>query len=60
MQWNISLFHYRNYGDDFGRVLVGIQQNRGSKCEGMNRFLEDLGYTYVEETTNPAYEKFLR
>ncbi len=60
MKWNISLFHYRNYGDDFGRVLVGIQQNHGKECEGMNKFLQDLGYHYIEETDNPAYAKFLR
>lgn len=60
MKWNISLFHYRNYGDDFGRVLVGIQQNHGTKCEGMNKFLQELGYQYIEETQNPAYSKFLR
>ncbi|KAK1744438.1 threonine ammonia-lyase [Skeletonema marinoi] len=60
MKWNISLFHYRNYGDDFGRCLVGIQQNHGMKCEGMNQFLKDLGYEYVEETNNSAYTKFLR
>jgi threonine dehydratase len=60
MKWNISLFHYRNYGDDFGRCLVGIQQNHGAKCEGMNKFLEDLGYEYIEETNNSAYVKFLR
>lgn len=60
MKWNISLFHYRNYGDDFGRVLVGIQQNKGRECEGMNNFLEELGYKYIEETNNPAYLKFLR
>lgn len=60
MKWNISLFHYRNYGDDFGRCLVGIQQNHGVQCEGMNQFLKDLGYEYVEETKNSAYTKFLR
>jgi threonine dehydratase len=60
MKWNISLFHYRNYGDDFGRVLVGIQQNKGLECEGMNKFLKELGYKYIEETDNPAYSKFLR
>jgi threonine dehydratase len=60
MKWNISLFHYRNYGDDFGRVLVGIQQTQGEHCEGMNRFLQELGYQYIEETNNPAYNKFLR
>lgn len=60
MKWNISLFHYRNYGDDFGRVLVGIQQNKGRECEGMNIFLEELGYKYIEETNNPAFLKFLR
>ena len=60
MKWNISLFHYRNYGDDFGRVLVGIQQNKGLECEGMTKFLKELGYKYIEETDNPAYSKFLR
>jgi len=60
MKWNVSLFHYRNYGDDFGRVLVGIQQTQGDHCEGMNRFLQELGYQYIEETDNPAYAKFLR
>ena len=60
MKWNISLFHYRNYGDDFGRCLVGIQQNHGVACEGMNKFLKELGYEYVEETNNSAYTKFLR
>ena len=60
MKWNISLFHYRNYGDDFGRVLVGIQQTQSDHCEGMNVFLRELGYHYIEETHNPAYTKFLR
>ncbi|MGL4408014.1 threonine ammonia-lyase, biosynthetic [Zoogloea sp.] len=56
--WNISLFHYRNHGADFGRVLVGMQvppEDRGAFQE----FLERLGYEYVEETQNPAYRMFL-
>ena len=56
--WNISLFHYRNHGSDFGRVLVGMQvpeQERGEFCE----FLEKLGYEYWDETENPAYQRFL-
>lgn len=57
--WNVSLFHYRNHGDDFGRVLVGIQVPE--KCDGsLLKFLEKLGYSYKEETNNPAYKKFLR
>jgi len=58
-KWNISLFHYRNHGSDFGRVLVGIQvpsQQRDDFC----RFLNQLGYEYEEETYNPAYQRFLR
>ncbi len=57
--WNISLFHYRNHGADFGRVLVGIQVPP-SEREDFSRFLEGLGYGYQEETGNPAYELFLR
>ncbi len=58
-KWNISLFHYRNHGSDFGRVLVGIQvppQERNEFCE----FLNKLGYEYKDETDNPAYQRFLR
>ena len=57
--WNISLFHYRNHGSDFGRVLIGMQvppDDRDQFCQ----FLEDLGYEYFEETDNPAYQSFLR
>ncbi len=56
--WNISLFHYRNHGSDFGRVLVGIQvppAERAQFCE----FLTNLGYDYWDETDNPAYQRFL-
>ncbi len=56
--WNISLFHYRNQGADYGRVLVGIQVPDSDK-DKFNAFLKDLGYVYVDETQNPAYRLFL-
>src|SRR6266496_2024174 len=56
--WNISLFHYRNHGADYGRVLVGMQVPPSDKAE-FQRFLGRLGYPYVEETANPAYRMFL-
>lgn len=59
MSWNVSLFHYRNHGDDFGRVLVGIQVP-GTCEDRVPAFLNNLGYSYVEETYNPAYRYFLR
>ena len=57
--WNISLFHYRNHGSDFGRVLVGIQVPETERQE-LDQLLEKLGYDYQEETDNPAYQHFLR
>lgn len=57
--WNISLFHYRNHGSDFGRVLVGMQVPRNER-DKFNQFLEDLGYEYWNETENPAYQSFLK
>ncbi len=57
--WNISLFHYRNHGSDFGRVLTGIQVP-AAEHEKFTQFLEDLGYEYWDETNNPAYQSFLR
>jgi threonine dehydratase len=57
-RWNISLFHYRNHGSDYGRVLVGIQVPRGSRTE-FRKFLDDLGYLYWEETDCRAYNLFL-
>ena len=59
IEWNVSLFHYRNHGDDFGRVLVGIQVPENAD-EGLVRFLDTLGYQYEEETDNPIYHRFLR
>jgi threonine dehydratase len=56
--WNISLFHYRNHGADYGRVLVGIQVPRGETRE-FKSFLKQLGYPYADETGNPAYRLFL-
>ncbi|WP_020557981.1 threonine ammonia-lyase, biosynthetic [Thiofilum flexile] len=56
--WNISLFHYRNHGSDFGRVLVGIQVPKQDQVE-FQAFLANLGYDYWDETNNPAYHAFL-
>ena len=56
--WNISLFHYRNHGADYGRVLVGMQVPPSDKA-AFRSFLDRLGYAYVEETRNPAYRMFL-
>jgi threonine dehydratase len=57
-RWNISLFHYRSHGADFGRVLVGMQVPSKDK-RAFQQFLDALGYEYVEETRNPAYKLFL-
>lgn len=56
--WNISLFHYRNHGADFGRVLVGMQVPPDEKNE-FSTFLDKLGYRYWDESGNPAYKLFL-
>jgi threonine dehydratase len=56
--WNISLFHYRNHGADYGRVLVGMQVPPSDKA-ALPAFLDRLGYDYVDETANPAYQLFL-
>ena len=56
--WNISLFHYRNHGSDYGRVLMGIQVPPGEHG-AFQEFLERVGYEYVDETRNPAYRLFL-
>jgi threonine dehydratase len=56
--WNISLFHYRNQGADYGRVLVGIQVPP-EEMRVFQRFLDELGYPCAEETRNPAYRLFL-
>ncbi|KAI7237123.1 Threonine dehydratase [Hortaea werneckii] len=57
--FNISLFHYRNYGGDVGKVLAGIQCPPGEEA-GLEKFLHDIGYGYKEETDNETYKKFMR
>jgi threonine dehydratase len=56
--WNISLFHYRTQGDDFGRVLVGLEIPAEQESQ-LQLFLDNLGYRFVEETDNSAYQLFL-
>ena len=56
--WNISLFHYRNHGADFGRVLAGMQVPPADRA-GFAEFLHQLGHEYTDETNNPAYRLFL-
>jgi threonine dehydratase len=55
--WNISLFHYRNHGAAYGRVLVGVQLD-GKDQKAFEKFMRELGYTYHDETDNPAYKLF--
>jgi threonine dehydratase len=57
--WNISLFHYRNHGAAYGRVLVGMQVPPPDRRR-LESFLKELGYPYTEETANPVYSLFLR
>ena len=57
--WNISLFHYRNQGADYGRILVGMQVPAGDAA-AFDAFLHALDYPWVEETGNPAYRMFLQ
>ena len=57
-EWNISLFHYRNQGADYGQILIGIQVPPGSK-KAFKAFLEEVGYPHWNESDNPAYKLFL-
>lgn len=56
--WNITLFHYRNHGADYGRVLTGLQVPLGDRPR-LYESLDSLGYFYEDETNNPAYRLFL-
>ncbi|HEU4617004.1 MAG TPA: threonine ammonia-lyase, biosynthetic [Gammaproteobacteria bacterium] len=57
-RWNISLFHYRNHGSDYGRVLAGVQVPPAERAQFAGH-LATLGYAYCDETANPAYRLFL-
>ena len=57
--WNVTLFHYRNHGADFGRVLVGLQVPPAEMTQ-LQSFLDTLGYVYHPETDNEVYKQFLR
>jgi threonine dehydratase len=56
--WNISLFHYRNHGAAYGRVLAGVQVPELER-DAFQSFIKELGYQCWEETDNPAYQLFL-
>jgi len=58
-EWNISLFHYRNHGAAYGRVLVGVQVPSEQHAD-FESYLESLGYPFVNEHDNPGYQLFLR
>jgi len=58
-RWNISLFHYRNHGSNYGRILMGFQVERGD-LNAFKGFLKSLGIPYWNETENEAYDLFLR
>ena len=56
--WNISMFHYRNHGAAYGRVLLGIQVPEPER-DRFAEFLQEIAYTYIEESGNPAYKLYL-
>ena len=58
-EWNISLCHYRNQGADYGRILVGLQVPTKDQ-KALGQFLKQLGYSFVDETNNPAFQLFLK
>lgn len=58
-RWNISMFHYRNHGSAYGRVLVGLQVPAAER-KALTPIFDELGYRFSEETQNPAYQLFLQ
>ena len=57
-EYSISLFHYRNHGAAYGRILVGMQVPQGKRA-ALKKALDRLGYRFWEETHNPAYREYL-
>ena len=57
-RWNISMFHYRNHGAAYGRILLGVQMLKGERRE-FEQILADLNFRYWEETDNRAYQIYL-
>ena len=57
--WNISLFHYRNQGADYGRILMGLQVPPAD-AKRVTKVLDGMGYRYTDESRNPVYRLFLR
>lgn len=57
-RWNISMFHYRNHGAAYGRVLVGLQVSRSERKQ-LAEILDKLHYRFWDETDNPAYQQYL-
>ena len=57
-RWNISMFHYRNHGAAYGRILVGVQVPHNERG-AFSRVLDEIGYRYWEETDNRAYQLYL-
>ncbi|TNF36462.1 MAG: threonine ammonia-lyase, biosynthetic, partial [Gammaproteobacteria bacterium] len=57
-RWNISMFHYRNHGAAYGRVMVGMEVPP-AEHKDFRQFLQGLGYRFSDETGNPAYQLFL-
>ena len=58
-RWNISLFHYRNHGADFGRVLIGLQVKQ-TEISSLERHINGLKYEFFDETNNISYKQFLK
>jgi threonine dehydratase len=57
-KWNISMFHYRNHGAAYSRVLMGVQVD-AEEQGAFRQMLDGVGFRYSEETDNPAYQLFL-